>query len=75
MLFLGLVAFQVWPIGVMVTCFVVGLLMTLQFLVFGVHWCVLRVARGVRRGMKVARGIVGRGDGGDKMVVQEKAGL
>ncbi|KXN87176.1 hypothetical protein AN958_09102 [Leucoagaricus sp. SymC.cos] len=38
MAFLGFVAFGVWPQGVLVVCFFVGLIMTLQFLVFGVHW-------------------------------------
>ncbi|KAG6836570.1 hypothetical protein H0H93_006674 [Arthromyces matolae] len=48
MVFMGLVAFEVWPTGVLLTCFVIGIVMTLQFLVFGAHWCVLRIVGTVR---------------------------
>lgn len=37
MAFLALVAFEVWPRGVIVVCFLVGILMSLQFLIFGFH--------------------------------------
>lgn len=46
MTFLGLVAFEVWPQGVLVVCFFVGLIMTLQFLVFGAHWCANKIVAG-----------------------------
>jgi len=53
--FLGLVAFGAWPEGVIVVCFLVGVVMSLQFLVFGVHWCASLVAQGGRAG---TRGVV-----------------
>lgn len=46
MAFLGLVAFQVWPEGVAVVFFLVGLIMSLQFLVYGVHWCAGKIVAG-----------------------------
>lgn len=50
--FLTVVAFEVWPVGVVVGCFLVGMLMSLQFLVYGCHMFV----RGV---IGVVRGVVG----------------
>ncbi|RDB24425.1 hypothetical protein Hypma_008469 [Hypsizygus marmoreus] len=76
MAFLGLVAFEVWPLGVLVTCFIVGLVMTLQFLVFGAHWCVMRVIGAVKWVWRGARRLSGSGvteDGGGK-AAKEKAG-
>ncbi|KAF8163851.1 hypothetical protein B0H34DRAFT_341343 [Crassisporium funariophilum] len=59
--FLGLVAFEAWPQGVIVVCFVVGVVMSLQFLVFGAHWCAERVVKGGRAGgrgiVRVVRGV------------------
>ncbi|KAF8957702.1 hypothetical protein BDZ97DRAFT_1951081 [Flammula alnicola] len=56
--FLGMVAFDAWPQGIIVMCFLVGLIMTLQFLVFSAHWCVKRVAQGGRAGgMQVVRAV------------------
>ncbi|TFK72754.1 hypothetical protein BDN72DRAFT_792046 [Pluteus cervinus] len=52
MLFLGMVAFDVWPQGVLVTCFLVGLVMTMQFLVYGVHWTATRVVQGSRAAVR-----------------------
>ncbi|KAF8803090.1 hypothetical protein BYT27DRAFT_7195962 [Phlegmacium glaucopus] len=46
--FLGLVAFNAWPQGVIAVCFLVGVVMSLQFLVFGAHWCATRVVEGGR---------------------------
>ncbi|KDQ31513.1 hypothetical protein PLEOSDRAFT_23374 [Pleurotus ostreatus PC15] len=46
--FLGRVAYNVWPEGVIVACFFVGMLMTLQFLAKGAVLCV-HAASGVRR--------------------------
>jgi hypothetical protein len=46
MAFLGLVAFEVWPQGVVVVCFFVGLIMSLQFLVYGAHWCANKIVAG-----------------------------
>jgi hypothetical protein len=37
MAFLGLVAYDVWPIGVLVIGVLVVLLMALQFIVYGMH--------------------------------------
>jgi len=50
MLFLALVAFSAWPMAVIIGCFIVGLLMGLQFLVFGVLW-VAKVVRKVSRSL------------------------
>lgn len=46
MLFLALVAFEVWPEGVLVMFFLVGFVMTLQFLAFGAKWVIEGVTRG-----------------------------
>lgn len=68
MAFLALVAFDAWPGGVLIVCAGVGVVMGLQFLVWGAMW-VGRGARGVGRGVgKVGRGVagavaVGRGQG------------
>jgi len=43
MAFLGFVAFKVWPQGVLVVCFLVGFVMTMQFLIFGVHWGINKI--------------------------------
>ena len=48
MFFMGIVAFEVWPMGVMVTCFFIGVLLSLQFLVYGVHWTGRMVVEGSR---------------------------
>jgi len=53
--FLGLVAFNAWPQGVIAVCFLVGIVMSLQFLVFGAHWCATRVVEG---GKASTRGVV-----------------
>ena len=67
MAFLGLVAFKAWPTGVMVTCFVIGLIMTMQFLVYGAHWCGSRVVEAGKAGKRVvvrsASWVVGNGGG------------
>ncbi|KAJ7495974.1 hypothetical protein B0H11DRAFT_2001387 [Mycena galericulata] len=39
-LFFAFIAFNAWPLLVIIGCFLVGLLMGLQFLVFGVLWVV-----------------------------------
>ena len=61
--FLALVAFDAWPEGVVAVCFIVGIIMSLQFLVYGVHWCAKRVAMGGRasgRGVvRVVRSVTG----------------
>jgi len=61
MTFLAVVAFEAWPQGVLFVCFVVGVIMTLQFLVYGVHWVGTRVAEGGRKGGRgvalVVRGV------------------
>ena len=53
--FLALVAFNAWPEGVIVVCFLVGVVMSLQFLVFGAHWCGTKVVEG---GKASTRGVV-----------------
>ncbi|EDR13445.1 uncharacterized protein LACBIDRAFT_323094 [Laccaria bicolor S238N-H82] len=50
MLFLELVAFDAWPEGVV---------MSLQFLVYGAHWCVGRVVEGGRTGIRAVRRVTG----------------
>lgn len=52
MSFLGLVAFEAWPSGVLVVSFFIGVIMSMQFLVFGAHWCATKVAEGGRAGRK-----------------------
>ncbi|KAF8803110.1 hypothetical protein BYT27DRAFT_7195993, partial [Phlegmacium glaucopus] len=46
--FLGIVAFNAWPQSVIAVCFLVGVVMSLQSLVFGAHWWVTRVVEGGR---------------------------
>ena len=46
--FLAVVAFEVWPVGMVVGCFLVGLLMSLQFLVYGCHMFVRGLIGAVR---------------------------
>ncbi|KAG6886933.1 hypothetical protein C0995_003103 [Termitomyces sp. Mi166 len=48
MVFLGMVAFEVWPGGVLLMCGVVGVVMSLQFLVWGIR----EVGRGVGKGVR-----------------------
>lgn len=55
LVFLGLVAFEVFPVGVVIGCFGVGLLMSLQFLVYGCHMFIRGVIGGVRRVVGAAR--------------------
>lgn len=50
MAFLGIVAFNAWPQAVLAFCFLVGVVMTLQFLVYGVHIAARTVATGGRAG-------------------------
>ncbi|KAF8987757.1 hypothetical protein BDQ17DRAFT_538122 [Cyathus striatus] len=63
MVFLGLVAYEVFPVGVLIISFLVGLTMTLQFLVYGVHWTGMRVVRSVRVGKEGVRQVVRRVSG------------
>jgi len=51
MAFLGLVAYDVWPIGVLVIGVLVALLMTLQFIVYGMHQFAAFALRAWRAGM------------------------
>jgi hypothetical protein len=48
--FLALVAFATWPEAVVVLCFFVGIVMSLQYLVYGVHIAARTVATGGRTG-------------------------
>ncbi|KAJ7577011.1 hypothetical protein C8J56DRAFT_972115 [Mycena floridula] len=57
--FLALVAFQAWPMGVLVICFFIGLLMTLQFLVFGVHFIGSKMVAGGRGSVQAIRRLTG----------------
>ncbi|PFH45778.1 hypothetical protein AMATHDRAFT_71094 [Amanita thiersii Skay4041] len=66
MTFLSLVAYDVWPEGVLVLCFLIGVMMSLQFVAYGARWCVFcvyGVVGVVRRGGR-GRGTVGVGAGG-----------
>jgi len=56
--FLGLVAFEAWPQGVIVVFFFVGVVMSMQFLVYGVHMAARTVANGGRAsGRQVVRAV------------------
>ncbi|KAF8880094.1 hypothetical protein CPB84DRAFT_1851933 [Gymnopilus junonius] len=55
MAFLGIVAYDAWPSAVLMLSFLVGIIMSLQFLVYGIHWCAKKVAAGGRAG---GRGVV-----------------
>ena len=57
---LALIAFATFPGGVLVLCFVVGMLMSLQFIVFGVSWLGRQVVIGGRAGGERVRGAVKR---------------
>ncbi|KAF8231509.1 hypothetical protein L208DRAFT_61194 [Tricholoma matsutake] len=57
--FLVVVAYEAWPVGVLVTFFGWGVMMTLQFLVFGVHWVVRGVGRVGRELGRAVRRVVG----------------
>jgi hypothetical protein len=46
MAFLGLVAFEVWPQGVLAVSFFIGIIMSLQFLVFGAWWRANKLVEG-----------------------------
>ncbi|EDQ97997.1 uncharacterized protein LACBIDRAFT_318539 [Laccaria bicolor S238N-H82] len=59
MLFLELVAFDAWPESVITICSMVGVVMSLQFLVYGTHWCVGRVVEGGRMGIRAVRRVTG----------------
>lgn len=58
--FLGLVAFELWPKGVVVVSFMVGVVLSLQFLVYGFHQVGKGVVGGSRRVAKVSKGLVRR---------------
>lgn len=64
---LALIAFATFPQGVLVICFMVGVLMSLQFIVFGVHWAAKHVVQGGRKGGEkvrvVVRSMTGNGEG------------
>ena len=55
MAFLAHVAFSAWSGGVLAVRFIVGVVMSLQFLVFDVHWCARQVLVGTRAS---GRGVV-----------------
>ncbi|KAH9484615.1 hypothetical protein JR316_0004097 [Psilocybe cubensis] len=50
--FLALVAFDAWPQGVIGVSFLVGIVMSMQFLVYGAHWFANRVVDGGRAGSR-----------------------
>ncbi|KAH6914864.1 hypothetical protein BKA70DRAFT_557266 [Coprinopsis sp. MPI-PUGE-AT-0042] len=58
--FLGLVAFELWPRGVVVVSFMVGVILSLQFLVYGCHQVGRGVVGGSRSLAKVSKGVVRR---------------
>jgi len=51
MAFMGLVAYDVEPIGVLAIGIVVFLVMTLQFIVYGTHQCATSASRVCRAGV------------------------
>ncbi|KJA17960.1 hypothetical protein HYPSUDRAFT_70328 [Hypholoma sublateritium FD-334 SS-4] len=57
---LALIAFATFPGGVLVLSFVVGVLMSLQFIVFGMSWLGRQVVTGGRAGGERVRGAVKR---------------
>jgi len=61
MMFLGRVAYNAWPEAVIVICLMFGVIMSLQFLVYGVHWCVRHIADGVRLMIREVTRICGGG--------------
>lgn len=62
MSFLALVSFSIWPQGVLFVSFMIGFLMTSQFLVYGTHWVGKRMLDGGREvGGVVRRLTVGSG--------------
>ncbi|KAF8160156.1 hypothetical protein BJ912DRAFT_936177 [Pholiota molesta] len=56
---LALIAFATFPQGVLLICFLVGVLMSLQFIVFGLNWAARRVVQGGRRGGERVRVVCG----------------
>jgi len=70
MLFLALIAFSAWPMAVIIGCFLVGLLMGLQFLVFAVMW----VAKSVRKGFRFLVRLILPGTVKDSEEMDEKQG-
>lgn len=68
MSFLGLVAFDLWPRGVIVVSFLVGVVMSLQFLVFGCHQLGRGVVGGSRRVARASQNIARRLTGVDPPV-------
>jgi hypothetical protein len=54
LVFLGRVAYNSWPEAVVIICIVFGVIMALQFLVYGAHWCIRRVVDGARMGGRCA---------------------
>ena len=58
MLFLGLIAFQAWPEGVLVIRALVVLVMILQFIVYGTHRCVMSALHVCRAGAVVMASVV-----------------
>ncbi|KAK0203426.1 hypothetical protein DFS33DRAFT_798925 [Desarmillaria ectypa] len=61
--FLGVVAWTVWPAGLLVMSFLVGVLMSLQFLVFGTLWFVGKAMCAGRKVGKAIQWVVGRDSG------------
>ncbi|KAG6915177.1 hypothetical protein DXG01_012861, partial [Tephrocybe rancida] len=60
MVFMALIAFEVWPVGMLMMCFGMGLVMTLQFLVYGVHMCTLWVLGAARWIKRAGRKLLGQ---------------
>jgi len=68
MLFMAIVAWSAWPTAVIVGCFLVGLLMGLQFLVFSILW----VVKTVRKLFRFLVGIVLREKESEESEINEK---
>ena len=58
MAFLGLIAYDVWPIGVLVIGVLVVLAMVLQFIVYGIHQFGVSALRIWRAGMNATGDVV-----------------
>ncbi|KAF8630696.1 hypothetical protein AX15_002770 [Amanita polypyramis BW_CC] len=52
MVFLGIVAYGAWPGAVLVISFLIGVIMTLQFLAYTAHWCATKIVQGGRAGSR-----------------------
>ncbi|KAH8828091.1 hypothetical protein DL96DRAFT_1555608 [Flagelloscypha sp. PMI_526] len=45
--FIANVAYNVWPLGSLIVCFFFGVVLSLQFLIYGIHWTYVKIAFGI----------------------------